>query len=120
MVLGSGAYRIGSSVEFDWCCVNAVKAWRELGYETVTATEARRTWPINAETLRPVLEASGCLACRGGVPDRGPFFIPGRRPGDLELGSQCLGAVLNCTEGTYDVLFRFLRPLFRRGGGGHA
>ena len=34
MVLGSGAYRIGSSVEFDWCCVNAVKAARELGYET--------------------------------------------------------------------------------------
>ena len=24
IVLGSGAYRIGSSVEFDWCCVNAV------------------------------------------------------------------------------------------------
>jgi carbamoyl-phosphate synthase large subunit len=31
MVLGSGAYRIGSSVEFDWCCVNAVKTARELG-----------------------------------------------------------------------------------------
>ena len=26
LVLGSGAYRIGSSVEFDWCCVNAVAA----------------------------------------------------------------------------------------------
>jgi len=35
LVLGSGAYRIGSSVEFDWCCVNAVQAARELGYETV-------------------------------------------------------------------------------------
>jgi carbamoyl-phosphate synthase large subunit len=35
MVLGSGAYRIGSSVEFDWCCVNAVNAARELGYETL-------------------------------------------------------------------------------------
>ena len=35
MVLGSGAYRIGSSVEFDWCCVNALKAARELGYETL-------------------------------------------------------------------------------------
>jgi carbamoyl-phosphate synthase large subunit len=31
MVLGSGAYRIGSSVEFDWCCVNAVAAARKLG-----------------------------------------------------------------------------------------
>ena len=35
MVLGSGAYRIGSSVEFDWCCVNAIKAASELGYETM-------------------------------------------------------------------------------------
>ena len=31
MVLGSGVYRIGSSVEFDWCCVNAVEAVRKLG-----------------------------------------------------------------------------------------
>lgn len=35
MVLGSGAYRIGSSVEFDWCCVNAVNTCRDLGYETI-------------------------------------------------------------------------------------
>lgn len=35
MVLGSGTYRIGSSVEFDWCCVNAVEAARALGYETL-------------------------------------------------------------------------------------
>jgi carbamoyl-phosphate synthase large subunit len=35
IVLGSGAYRIGSSVEFDWCAVNAVKAATELGYETI-------------------------------------------------------------------------------------
>ncbi|MDR1421112.1 MAG: carbamoyl-phosphate synthase (glutamine-hydrolyzing) large subunit [Treponema sp.] len=31
MVLGSGAYRIGSSVEFDWCCVNAAQTARALG-----------------------------------------------------------------------------------------
>jgi carbamoyl-phosphate synthase large subunit len=30
IVLGSGAYRIGSSVEFDWCCVNAVQTVRDL------------------------------------------------------------------------------------------
>ncbi|MEQ8277388.1 MAG: carbamoyl-phosphate synthase (glutamine-hydrolyzing) large subunit [Deltaproteobacteria bacterium] len=35
LVLGSGCYRIGSSVEFDWCCVNAAKAAEELGYETI-------------------------------------------------------------------------------------
>jgi len=31
MVLGSGVYRIGSSVEFDWCCVNAVQTVRNIG-----------------------------------------------------------------------------------------
>ncbi|MEZ4390784.1 MAG: carbamoyl-phosphate synthase large subunit [Polyangiales bacterium] len=35
LVLGSGAYRIGSSVEFDWCCVNTVRALQEMGFETV-------------------------------------------------------------------------------------
>ncbi|MBD3401298.1 carbamoyl-phosphate synthase (glutamine-hydrolyzing) large subunit [candidate division GN15 bacterium] len=35
MILGPGAYRIGSSVEFDWCCVNAVRTLRELGYRTL-------------------------------------------------------------------------------------
>lgn len=34
IVLGSGAYRIGSSVEFDWCCVNSVLALKKLGYST--------------------------------------------------------------------------------------
>jgi len=35
IVLGSGAYCIGSSVEFDWCCVNAVNTAKKAGYETV-------------------------------------------------------------------------------------
>ena len=35
MVLGSGAYCIGSSVEFDWCCVNAVRTLRDLNYATI-------------------------------------------------------------------------------------
>ncbi|KAF9419114.1 carbamoyl-phosphate synthase (glutamine-hydrolyzing) cpa2 [Podila epigama] len=35
MVLGSGVYRIGSSVEFDWCGVSCIRALRELGKKTV-------------------------------------------------------------------------------------
>jgi carbamoyl-phosphate synthase large subunit len=35
MVLGGGAYRIGSSVEFDWCCVNTVQSLRKLGFQTI-------------------------------------------------------------------------------------
>ena len=35
MVLGGGAYRIGSSVEFDWCCVNTVQSLRRIGFKTI-------------------------------------------------------------------------------------
>jgi carbamoyl-phosphate synthase large subunit len=35
LVLGSGAYRIGSSVEFDWCCVSATESLRRMGYSPI-------------------------------------------------------------------------------------
>lgn len=35
IVLGSGVYRIGSSVEFDWCAVSATQALRKMGHKTV-------------------------------------------------------------------------------------
>ena len=35
IVLGSGAYRIGSSVEFDWCSVNAINTARKFGYKSI-------------------------------------------------------------------------------------
>lgn len=35
MILGSGPYKIGSSVEFDWCCVTTAKILRKLGYKVV-------------------------------------------------------------------------------------
>ncbi len=35
VVMGSGAYRIGSSVEFDWCSVNAINTARRLGYKSI-------------------------------------------------------------------------------------
>ncbi|MHA1626366.1 MAG: carbamoyl-phosphate synthase (glutamine-hydrolyzing) large subunit, partial [Candidatus Asgardarchaeia archaeon] len=35
IVLGSGVYRIGSSVEFDWCSVNTVLTLKDMGYEAI-------------------------------------------------------------------------------------
>ncbi len=35
IVLGSGPYRIGSSVEFDWCCVTAAQALKDKGLQTI-------------------------------------------------------------------------------------
>jgi len=41
MVLGSGVYRIGSSVEFDWCSVRAIRTLRENGFKTVMVNVSR-------------------------------------------------------------------------------
>jgi len=35
IVLGSGPYAIGTSVEFDWCCINALSTAKKAGYETI-------------------------------------------------------------------------------------
>ena len=35
IILGSGVYRIGSSVEFDWCAVSATRALKDMGKQTV-------------------------------------------------------------------------------------
>ena len=35
IILGSGVYRIGSSVEFDWCAVNATLSLKNMGKKTV-------------------------------------------------------------------------------------
>jgi carbamoyl-phosphate synthase/aspartate carbamoyltransferase len=35
IVLGSGVYRIGSSVEFDWCAVRCIRTLRSLGHKTI-------------------------------------------------------------------------------------
>ena len=35
MILGGGPNRIGQGIEFDYCCVHAVFALREAGFETI-------------------------------------------------------------------------------------
>lgn len=82
MVLGSGVYRIGSSVEFDWCSVRAIRTLRDLGKKTVMVNynpetvstdydEADRLYfeTINLETVLDIyqLEASdGVIISVGG------------------------------------------------------
>ena len=82
MVLGSGVYRIGSSVEFDWCAVRCIRTLRERGYKTVMVNfnpetvstdydEADRLYFENL-TLERVLDiyelenSSGVVVCMGG------------------------------------------------------
>ncbi|THW60021.1 carbamoyl-phosphate synth [Aureobasidium pullulans] len=63
MGLGSGVYRIGSSVEFDWCSVRTVRTLRENGYKTVMINESDTSHAcsgteIASESSSPILEAS--------------------------------------------------------------
>ena len=82
MVLGSGVYRIGSSVEFDWCAVRAVRTLREAGQKTIMVNynpetvstdydEADRLYfeVINMESCLDIYEleqASGVIVSMGG------------------------------------------------------
>ncbi|PGH09723.1 protein pyrABCN [Blastomyces parvus] len=82
MVLGSGVYRIGSSVEFDWCSVRTIRTLREQGYKTVMVNfnpetvstdydEADRLYfeNINLETVLDIYQlesASGVIMSMGG------------------------------------------------------
>jgi len=50
IVLGGGAYRIGSSVEFDWCCVNAVMTLKELSYRTIMLNNNPETVSTDYDT----------------------------------------------------------------------
>lgn len=74
LLLGSGAYRIGSSVEFDWCCVNASRTLRQLGYTSVLLNYNPETVStdydvcdrlyfddINIETIVEIYEREKCL-----------------------------------------------------------
>jgi len=54
IILGSGPNRIGQGVEFDYCCVRAVLAFRELGYRTVMVNS-------NPETVSTDFDISDTL-----------------------------------------------------------
>ena len=108
LVLGPGAYRIGSSVEFDWCCVNTVRTLRELGYttlllncnpETVSTDydECDRLYfdEITYETTRDIVDlehVSGLVVSMGGQTpnnlaprlDRAGVRILGTAPRDID------------------------------------
>ncbi|KAG9004543.1 hypothetical protein FRB90_010873 [Tulasnella sp. 427] len=82
MVIGSGVYRIGSSVEFDWCAVRAIRTLREQGKKTVMVNynpetvstdydEADRLYfeTISLETILDIYEmeqSQGVILSMGG------------------------------------------------------
>jgi carbamoyl-phosphate synthase large subunit len=50
IILGAGPNRIGQGIEFDYCCVQAVRTFRELGYDAVMVNCNPETVSTDAET----------------------------------------------------------------------
>jgi carbamoyl-phosphate synthase large subunit len=50
IILGSGVYRIGSSVEFDWCAVSCTLSLREMGRKTVMINYNPETYSTDFDT----------------------------------------------------------------------
>ena len=102
MVLGSGVYRIGSSVEFDWCAVRAIRTLREHGYKTVMVNynpetvstdydEADRLYfeNISLETAMDIYElehSAGVIISMGGQTPNN-IALPLHRQGVKVLGT---------------------------------
>ena len=50
MILGGGPNRIGQGIEFDYCCVHAALALKELGYETIMVNSNPETVSTDYDT----------------------------------------------------------------------
>ncbi|KAH7035604.1 uncharacterized protein B0I36DRAFT_360945 [Microdochium trichocladiopsis] len=102
MVLGSGVYRIGSSVEFDWCSVRAIRTLRESGYKTVMLNhnpetlstdydEADRLYfdNITIETVMDIYQVEGSQGVLGAMSGQTPnnIALPLHRAGVKILGT---------------------------------
>ena len=55
MILGGGPIRIGQGIEFDYCCVHAVFALREAGFETIMVNCNPETVSTDYDTSRPAV-----------------------------------------------------------------
>ena len=97
LVLGSGAYRIGSSVEFDWCCVNASQSLRKEGYCSILLNHNPETVStdydvcdrlyfeeISLETVMDLYERERCLGVI--------VSVGGQIPNNLALHLHTAGA----------------------------
>ena len=99
VVLGSGPYRIGSSVEFDWCCVNAVEAAAELGFETIMVNCNPETVSTDYDTCDQLIFDEISLEtvldiCEREQPEGVIVSMGGQMPNNLALGLHKAGVQL--------------------------
>ncbi len=131
VVVGSGPIRIGQGIEFDYCCVHAVKALQEMGYEAVMVNcnpetvstdfdTADRLYfePLTVEHLLEIYDREqpvGLLVQFGG---QTPLNLARRLPPNVRI----LGASLESIDRAEDrqklqALLRELRIPYPAGGG---
>ncbi|MEX1177153.1 MAG: carbamoyl-phosphate synthase large subunit [Nitriliruptor sp.] len=96
IVLGSGPNRIGQGVEFDYCCVHAVFALRDAGYETIMINCNPETVSTDYDTadrlyFEPLTLEDVLEICRREQPDGVIVQMGGQTPLKLADGLQAAG-----------------------------
>ncbi len=85
VVLGAGPNRIGQGIEFDYCCVHAVSAARELGFETIMINSNPETVSTDYDIadrlyFEPVTLESVLAICAAEKPDGVLVQLGGQTP----------------------------------------
>jgi carbamoyl-phosphate synthase large subunit len=85
VILGSGPNRIGQGIEFDYCCVHAAQAFRELGYEAVMVNSNPETVSTDYDTsdrlyFEPLDPAAVLAVCERERPDGVVIQFGGQTP----------------------------------------
>jgi carbamoyl-phosphate synthase large subunit len=108
VILGSGPNRIGQGIEFDYCCVHAVKTYRELGYEAVMVNCNPETVSTDYDTsdrlyLEPLDTESVLAICEREQPDGVVIQFGGQTPLKLaraieDAGYRILGTPFDAVD----------------------
>ncbi len=93
MILGGGPNRIGQGIEFDYCCVHAAFALREIGYETLMVNSNPETVSTDYDTsdklfFEPLTLEDVLNICHKEQPDGIIVQFGGQTPLNLAAGLQ--------------------------------
>jgi len=96
MILGGGPNRIGQGIEFDYCCVQASFALRELGYETIMVNSNPETVSTDYDTsdhlfFEPLTEEDVLNICERTRPEGVIVQLGGQTPLNLAEGLEAAG-----------------------------
>ncbi|HUB66657.1 MAG TPA: carbamoyl-phosphate synthase large subunit [Candidatus Methylacidiphilales bacterium] len=96
MILGGGPNRIGQGIEFDYCCVHAAFALREIGYETLMVNSNPETVSTDYDTsdklfFEPLTLEDVLNICHREKPDGVIVQFGGQTPLNLAAGLKAAG-----------------------------